>query len=145
MLREFNAETDSELIVAGEVEAYSKSYPGTPMPTSMVTSRILSIEQGHTACKVLDESGPKGYVVYSKKLHQQQIHVYIASIYLDPSARGKGKLEAMLDSLLEPSAACTIELDVSLSNRSAINAYESLGFETQRLRMSKTYPPSEEV
>ena len=145
MLRKFKAETDSDLIVAGEVEAFSKSFPHSPMPPSMVTSRILSIQKGQYSCKVLDEDGPKGYVVYSKELQKNNIRIYIVSIYIDPSIRGKGKLEAILDSLREISTSCTIELDVSLSNQSAVAAYEAIGFETQRLRMSKIYPPDGKV
>lgn len=141
MLRKFNPKTDADLLVAGEVEAYTSSYPGSEVPLNLVTNRIRSIQNNRSHCVVLDEEGPRGYVVASKHLVGDRVQIYVESIYIDPALRGQGKTELLFNALVEKSAESTITLDVSVVNDSAVDAYRALGFEVQRYRMTKNYPP----
>ena len=140
MIRKFDKSTDLELLIAGEVEAYTSSYPGSNVPLNLVTNRIRSIESNRARCVVLDERGPKGYAVASRHIVRDRIEIYVESIYIDPESRGSGKVELLLNSLLEKSAENTISLDVSVVNNSAVDSYKTLGFKIQRYRMTKDYP-----
>jgi len=140
MIRKFDKSTDLELLIAGEVEAYTSSYPGSRVPLNLVTNRIRSIESNRARCVVLDEHGPKGYAVASRHIVTDRIEIYVESIYIDPASRGSGKVELLLNSLLEKSAENTISLDVSVVNNTAVDSYKTLGFRVQRYRMTKHYP-----
>ncbi len=140
MIRKFNKSKDIDLIVEGEVEAHTNSFPGTEVPLDLVTARVRSFRRPGTRCIVLDENGPKGYVVASRTMKHGRFEIYIESVYVVPELRGKGKVEMLFNALLEQSADNTITLDVSVTNESAVRAYQALGFETARYRMSKDYP-----
>ena len=140
MLRKFNPSTDIDLFVAGEVEAYSNSYPGADVPLNLVTNRIRAIEQARSKCVVLDEDGPKGYVVANKQLVRDRVEIYVESIYIDHSIRGQGKAELLFNALVERSADCRISLDVSVVNAAAVDSYQAIGFEVERYRMTKEFP-----
>ncbi len=141
MLRKFDKSTDIDLLVAGEVEAYSSSYPGSQVPLDLVTNRIRSIERRRVKCVVLDEGGPKGYVIANRHMVRGRFEIYVESLYIDPRLRGQGKVELLFNALIEPSADSTISLDVSVVNQSAVDSYQALGFEIQRYRMKKDFPP----
>ena len=140
MIRRFDKSTDVDLLIAGEVEAYTNSYPGSPVPLDLVTNRIRFIERNRVQCAVLDENGPKGYVIATKFLRKTRCEIYIESVYITPELRGRGKLEMLFDSLVDESADNVISLDVSVVNQAAIDAYKTLGFEILRYRVTREYP-----
>ncbi len=140
MLRKFDTAKDFDLLVAGEVEAFTNSYPGSTVPLDLVTSRIRSIERKRVSCTVLDEGEPMGYVVFSKRTDGTIVDIYVESLYLAPRARGAGNVEKLLNSIVQTHAHSRITLDVTASNEPAVASYESLGFKVERLRMTKSYP-----
>lgn len=140
MLRKFNKSTDNDLLIAGEVEAYTNSYPGSDVPLDLVTNRFQSIQRNRVRCVVLDEDGPKGYVIANRHTVRNRFEIYVESIYIDPTLRGQGKVDLLLNSLIEQSAENIISLDVSVANSSAVDSYQALGFEIQRYRMIKSFP-----
>lgn len=141
MLRKFSKDRDVELLIEGETEAYVSSFPGSPVPLDQVTSRVRSIERGRSHCVVLDEGGPKGYLVYSRHVGAEGAEVYVESIYLKPEARGKEKVALLLRSVTVPSVNTRVSLDVSITNKRAMKAYLNLGFVSERVRMTKSYAP----
>lgn len=140
MIRKFNPKTDFDLLLTGELEAFANSYPGAEIPINLVAERVRSIERGRSACAVLDESGPKGYMVCTQNVVGEKAETYIESIYLSPEVRGKGNVSLLIQSALVLSLENVVSLDVSVSNPDAIASYQALGFSTERLRMTKTYP-----
>lgn len=144
MLRKFNKSRDVELLISGEVEAFTSSYPGSEVPINLVINRVRSIEKGRVSCTVLDEGGPKGYVISNQSVAGGKVETYVESIYLAPEARRKGKVELLLQSLLVRSAENVVSLDVSVSNSRAVASYQALGFEIKRFRMIRTFQPNDE-
>ena len=144
MIRKFNPKTDFELLLTGELEAFTNSYPGVEIPINFVTERVRSIEKGRSSCTVLDEAGLMGYLISTQKVVGERVETYIESIYLSPEVRRKGNVSRLIQSVLVTSLENVVSLDVSVSNSSAVASYEEIGFDIERLRMTKKFPPKDD-
>ncbi|MEM7078561.1 MAG: GNAT family N-acetyltransferase [Pseudomonadota bacterium] len=140
MIRPFRTNTDADLLIAGEVDAFSRSYPGSEVPLDLVTNRVRAIDSGQVICSVLDIDGPQGYVIATKRIGLANAEIYIVSVYVAPTQRGRGHAGKLIESLLETSVSNEVILDVSVGNEAAVSSYQALGFEVTRLRMVRTFP-----
>ncbi|MBT3851461.1 MAG: ribosomal protein S18-alanine N-acetyltransferase [Gammaproteobacteria bacterium] len=94
---------------------------------------ISSMEVGHHSL-VLEESGMVvGFAIYSPIIPES----HLLNIAIDPAHQGKGFGKNLLQHVIlqnETMGVKIISLEVRVSNKTAINLYENLGFSKDAIR-----------
>lgn len=116
-------------------EAFGSSYEESiEMPLDIFEQRIPEPDSENRLIVVEKEGRLLGMMAFIRETRMKQRHIgFIHGVYVEPEARGKGLARKMMEHIMahvrQLDGLRNVQLSVVTSNTSALQLYQSFGFE----------------
>jgi ribosomal protein S18 acetylase RimI-like enzyme len=142
-IEQYSEERDFVFYVEGSLSSLQESFPEENITEKtielckqeVITSSFDEVVNSYTA---LHRGNPVGLITVSLLATYSKLSGYIENIYVENEFRGNGISQQLIakarDWAIEHNAQSLL-LDVTLSNKFAINCFEKYSFKTKRLQM----------
>ena len=144
-IRRFDRKQDELLMLEGESETIRNSFPDLSIRLTEELRRFYgAIAAGEWEAFTACGPHPIGYIVISTEQFYTIPMGLVLSIYVSPGHRGTGVSHKLLEHAeghFKSLGVRSMQLEVTVSNHTAVAAYEAFGFKTTRFTMEKPIEP----